>query len=72
MKLSIHVVDVIVEITTHDNSSISILFEDVFDNVCHPLSPLLLELLISRFEIAVENLNLVPSCRQPHPTEVSA
>ena len=65
-------VDVIVEITTHDNSGISILFEDVFDNVCHPLSSLLLELLISRFEIAVENLNLMLPCRQPHPTEVSA
>ena len=43
VELSIHVVDVVVEITTHNDRSISILPNDILDDISHSLCPLHME-----------------------------
>ena len=53
VELSIHVVDVVVEIITHNDRSISILPDDILDDISHFLRSILLELLVTRFEVAV-------------------
>ena len=68
--LTVHVVDVIVEISTNDHHCSRILLDDILDDICQPLRSLHLELLFARFEVAVQYLHLIsPSC-QPHPAEV--
>ena len=49
----IHVVDVIVEVTTHNNSSIGVLTNDILDDISDSLCSLLLELFLPRFEVAI-------------------
>ena len=49
MQLLVHVVDVIVKVTTYHDVSIGILLDDI----SHSLRSILLELLITRFEVAV-------------------
>ena len=48
-QLLVHVVDVIVEITTHHNVCIGILFDDILDDISHAFCSVLLELLVARF-----------------------
>ena len=70
VEFTVHVVDVIVEISTDDHQCSTILLNDILDDICHPLRSLNLELLFTRFEVAVQYLHLMsPSC-QPHPVEV--
>jgi len=53
VELSIHVVDVVVEITTHNDRGISILPNDILDDISHSLCPLRMEWFFHRFEVAV-------------------
>ena len=53
MQLLVHVVDVVVKVTTYHNVGIGILFDDILDDISHQLCYILLELLITRFKIAV-------------------
>jgi hypothetical protein len=62
--------DVVVEVTTHHNNRVHILFDDILDDISHSVCFILLELLLTRFKVAVEYLNLVPSCCHPRPAEV--
>jgi hypothetical protein len=70
VQLSVHVRDVVVEVTTHHNNRVHILFDDILDDISHSVCSILLELLLTRFKVAVEYLNLVPTCRHPRPAEV--
>ena len=49
VQLLVHVVDVVVKVTTHHYVCIGILLDDMSNSLCS----ILLELLIIRFEIAV-------------------
>ena len=53
VELTIHVFDVVVEVTTHHDRSIRILSHDIFDDIRHPLRSLLLVYLFSWFEVPV-------------------
>jgi len=70
VQLMVHVGEVVVKVTTYHNSRVHILLDDILDDISHPVCSLLLELLLARFKVAVEYLNLVPACRQPRPAEV--
>ena len=50
---------VVVKVTTNDYWSIGVLFDDVPHHFCHSYRSLLQVLLLSRLEIAVENLDIV-------------
>ena len=54
MQLLVHVVDVVVKVTTYYNVSIGIFLDDILDDISHALCSLFLELLITRFEVAVQ------------------
>ena len=70
MHLLVHVVYVVVEISTDHHCRICILLDDISHDICHTLCSVFLELLLTWFQIAVDYLHFVsPSC-QPHPTEV--
>ena len=63
VECPIHVVDVIVEVTTHNDSSIGVLTNDISDDISDSLCSLLLEFFFPRFEVAVKYLHLLsPSC----------
>jgi hypothetical protein len=53
VECPIHVVDVIIEVTTHNYSSIGVLTNDILDDICDSLCSFLLELFLPRFEVAV-------------------
>ena len=53
VELTIHVVDVVVEITAHHDCSIRILPQDILDDIRHSLHSLLLIHLFTWFEVAV-------------------
>ena len=72
VELAIHVADVIVEITTHHDRSISILSQDVLDDIRHSHCSLLLEVLFPWFEVAIQHLHLTISSCHSHPTKVGA
>ena len=61
VQLSVHVRDVVVKVTTHHNNRVHILFDDILDDISHSVCSILLELLLTRFKVAVEYLNLVPT-----------
>ena len=64
--LSIHVVDVVVEVTTYDDTRIYILLDDILDDISYPLCSLCFEGFVPRFEVAIQYLHLLlPSC---HPS----
>ena len=63
---------VVVEVTTNDYRSIEVLLYDVPHHFCHSYRSLFQVLLLTRLEIAVENLDIVISQLQLGPTEVSA
>ena len=69
--MSIYVVDVIVEITTHDDRSVRVLSDDIIDDVQDSFGPVLQVLLLPRVEIAVENLDIRVSELELGPTHVS-
>ena len=72
VQFSVHVVDVIVKITTYDDSCINILLDDIFDDISYSLCPLCFERFVPRFEVAIQYLHLfLPSC-QPRPAEVGS
>jgi hypothetical protein len=62
VQLSVHVGDVVVKVTTHHNSRVHILLDDILDDISHSVCSILLELLLTRFKVAVEYLNLVLPC----------
>ena len=53
MWLLVHVVDVIVKVTTYHNVSICIFLDDILDDISHSLRSIFLELLITRFKVTV-------------------
>ncbi len=53
VECPIHVVDVIVEVTTHNYSGIGVLTNDILDDICDSLCSFLLELFLSRLEVAI-------------------
>jgi hypothetical protein len=53
VECPIHVVDVIVEVTTHNDSSIGVLTNDILDDISDSLCSFLLELFLSRLEVAI-------------------
>ena len=72
VQLSVDVVDVIVKVTTHDDSSIYILFDDTLDDISNSLCSLCFEGLVPWFEVAIQYLHLLlPSC-QPRPAEIGS
>jgi hypothetical protein len=72
VQLSVDVVDVIVEITTHDDSGISILLDDIIDDISNSLCSLCFEGFVPRFEVAIQYLHLLlPSCH-PRPAEIGS
>ena len=60
---------VVVEVTTHDYRSAGVLPDDVPDDLSHSYCPLLQVLLFSRFEIAIQNLNVFVAEFQLSPAE---
>ena len=49
----IHVVDVIVKVTTHNDSSIGVLINDILDYISDSLCSFLLKLFLPKFEVAI-------------------
>jgi hypothetical protein len=63
VQLSVDVVDVIVKVTTHDDSSIYILLDDILDDISDSFCSLCFERFVPRFEVAIQHLHLMfPSC----------
>jgi hypothetical protein len=58
VKFGIHLVDVVVKVTTCHDRTIRILSQDVFDGVCPPHRYYLLKLLLPWFEVAFQQLHL--------------
>jgi hypothetical protein len=58
VKFGIHLVDVVVKVTTYHNRTIRILSQEVFDGVFHPHRYYLLKLLLPWFEVAFQQLQL--------------
>ena len=50
VQLSVDVVDVIVKVTTHDDSSISVLLDDILDDISDSFCSLCFERFVPRFE----------------------
>ena len=72
VHLSVDVVDVVVKVTTHDDSSINILLDDILDDISDSLCSLCFERFAPRFEVAIEYLHLLlPSC-YPRPAEIGS
>ena len=72
VQLSIDVVDVIVKVTTYDDSSISVLLDDILDDISYSLCSLCFERFVPRFEVAIQYLHLLlPSCH-PRPAEIGS
>ena len=72
VQLYVDVVDVIVKVTTHDDSSICILFDDILDDISDSFCSLHFEGFVPRFEVAIQYLHLLlPSC-QPRPAEIGS
>ncbi len=70
VQLSVYVVDVIVKVITHDDSSICILFDDILDDISYSFCSLCFERFVPRFEVAIQYLHLLlPSCH-PCPAEI--
>ena len=53
VHFAVHVVDVIVKVTTHDDRGICILLHDILDDIGHSLRSLRFEWLIPWFEVAI-------------------
>ena len=72
VQLSVDVVDVIVKVTTYDDSSISVLLDDILDDISNSFCSLCFERFVPRFEVAIQYLHLlVPSCH-PRPAEIGS
>jgi hypothetical protein len=72
VQLSVDVVDVIVKVTTYDDSSITILLDDILDDISHSFCSLRFERFAPRFEVAIQYLHLLlPSCH-PLPAEIGS
>ena len=72
VQLSVDVVDVIVKVTTYDDSSISVLLDDILDDISHPFCSLCFERFVPRFEVAIQYLHLLlPSCYS-RPAEIGS
>ena len=59
VQCPIHVVDVIVKVTTHNNGGISVLTNDILDDISDSFCSLFFELLFPRFEVAIQYLHLM-------------
>jgi hypothetical protein len=53
VECPIHVVDVIIKVTTHNDSSIGVLLNDILNDISESFCSFLLELFFPRFEIAI-------------------
>ena len=53
IECPIHVVDVIIKVTTHNDSSIGVLTNDILDDISDSLRSFLLELFLSRLEVTI-------------------
>ena len=53
VECPIHVVDVIIEVTTHNDSSIGVLTYDILDDISDSFCSFLLELFLPRLEVAI-------------------
>ena len=53
VHFAVHVVDVIVEVTTHNDSSIGVLTNDISDDISDSLCSFFLEMFLPRFEVAI-------------------
>ena len=72
VECPIHVVDVIVKVTTHNDSSIGVLTNDILDDISHSFCSLHFEGFAPRFEVAIQYLHLLlPSCH-PRPAEIGS
>ena len=72
VQLSVDVVDVIVKVTTHDDSSISVLLDDILDDISDSFCSLCFERFVPRFEAAIQYLHLLfPSCH-PRPAKIGS
>ena len=72
VQLSVDVVDVIVKVTTYDDSSINILLDDILDDISDSFCSLCFERFVPRFEVAIQYLHLIlPSCH-PCPAEIGS
>jgi len=72
VQLSVDVVDVIVEVTTYDDSSISVLLDDILDDISDSFCSLCFERFVPRFEVAIQYLYLLfPSCHS-RPAEIGS
>ena len=72
VHLPVDVVDVVVKVTTHDDSSVYILLDDILDDISDSLCSLCFEKFVPRFEVAIQYLHLLlPSCH-PRPAEIGS
>jgi len=72
VQLSVDVFDVIVKVTTHDDSSIYILLDDILDDISDSFCSLCFERFVPRFEVAIQYLHLLfPSCH-PRPAKIGS
>ena len=56
-------VDVIVKVNTYDDSNISVLLDDILDDISDSFFSLCFERFVPRFEVAIQYLHLLfPSC----------
>ena len=61
----------IIEVPTHDDRSVRVLFDDIPDDVKDSFGSVLQVLLFSRVEIAVENLDICVPELELSPAHVS-
>ena len=71
-QFRLHVLHVVVKVTTHHDTCIDILSIDVIDDFSDSPRSFLLERLLSRFEVAIEYLHLSVASCQTHPAKVGA
>jgi len=72
VQLSVDVVDVIVKVTTYDDCSISVLLDDILDDISNSFCSLCFEGFVPRFEVAIQYLHLLfPSCH-PRPAKIGS
>ena len=70
MQFAVHLVDVIVEVTTHNNGSICILLNDILDDILHSLRSLSFEWSIPWCNVSIKYLYLMFISYQEKPLEI--
>ena len=72
VQLLVDVVDVIVKVTTYDDSSISVLLNDILDDISDSFRSLCFERFVPRFEVVIQYMYLLLPSFLPRPAEIGS